>query len=580
VVQASGGAPANNFTAPVAYRVTAADATFSDYVVTVTVTPALNSIKTITAFSFVGFSGAPGIINEPAHTIAVTLPSGTVVTALTANFTALAPSVKIGAVVQTSGGVPTNDFTAPVTYRVTAADATFADYVVTVTPALSSIKTITAFSFVGFSGAPGVVTEPAHTIAVTLPSGTVVTALTANFTTVAPSAKIGAVVQTSGALPTNDFTVPVTYRVTAADATFADYVVTAIVTPALNSVKTITAFSFVGFPSALGVITEPAHTIAVLMPFGTSVTALTANYTTAASSVTIGAVIQTSGGIPTNDFTGPVTYTVMAADKSSVAYVVTVTVLPLNPTAPTLGEAGRFVIMANQAIATTSGSAISNGDIGITPAARTFITGLTPGVAGNFVELTGSTWAGMPSTSYAPADANPAPFPYPLAYASPHAAYATTGAMLTQASTDLGIATTFLSADPNPTAPTQACPTQLGTLTLTRGVYKAASDVLLTAGNLTLDAQGDPTSVFIFTITGNLTTGAPGGSITLINGAQARNVYFSTSGITTIAAGTTFYGNVFAWTKVAVNAGANITGSLYAVTDRVTLISDIVTKAP
>jgi Ice-binding-like len=180
----------------------------------------------ITAFSFVGFPAAPGTINEAAKTIAVTLPSGTAVTALTANFTTVAPSVKIGAAVQTSG-TTANNFSAPQTYRVTATDGTFADYVVTVTvtPALNSIKTITAFSFVGFPASPGTINEAAKTIAVTLPSGTAVTALTANFTTVAPSVKIGTAVQTSGTTA-NNFSAPQTYRVTATDGTFVDYVVT------------------------------------------------------------------------------------------------------------------------------------------------------------------------------------------------------------------------------------------------------------------------------------------------------------------------------------------------------------------
>ena len=246
-----------------------------------------------------------------------------------------------------------------------------------------------------------------------------------------------------------------------------------------------------------------------------------------------------------------------------------------NPTAPDLGEAGRFVIMANQLISTTGTTAISNGDIGITPAARTFITGFTPmGSAGDFAELTNGT-------SYAPEDANPSPFPYPLHYATlpVGAQWTTTGAMLTQAATDLGNAATFLAADPNPSAPTQVSPTELGTLVLTRGVYMTASNVGISTGPLTLDAQGDPDSVFIFNIGGTLTTGASG-SIILAGQAQAKNIYWRTGGDTVIAAGTAFYGNVIAWTQINVLAGANVTGSLFAVTDQVTLISDTVTKAP
>jgi hypothetical protein len=367
----------------------------------------------------------------------------------------------------------------------------------------------------------------------------------------------------------------VAYIVTAGNATTATYTVT--VTIATSSAKAITAYSLAG---VAGTIVEPAKTIGVLLPSGTNVTALAATFVTTGANVKVGTVVQTSTATA-NDFTSPVVYAVTAGDTTTVNYTVTVTFAAANPTPPVLGEAGRFVILASQAITTTGVTAIINGDIGIAPAARSFITGFTPaGPAGDFAELTGETWPGMASTSYAPADANPAPFPYPLGYALPHAVWSTTGAMLTQANTDLGVANTFLNADPNPTAPTQVCPIELGTLTMTRGVYKTASNVGITTGSLTLDAQGDPNAVFIFVIGGTLTTGAPGGSIVLANGAQAMNVFWTTGGTTIIGAGTIFYGSVFAWTQVNVLAGAQITGSLYGITDRVTLIADTVTKAP
>ena len=173
--------------------------------------------------------------------------------------------------------------------------------------------------------------------------------------------------------------------------------------------------------------------------------------------------------------------------------------------------------------------------------------------------------------SYAHDDTDPALIPAP---------YASTIAFINQTRTDLGIAYDFLAADPNPGAATQVCPTELGTLTLTKGVYKTASNVGITTGSLTLDAQGDANAVFIFSIEGTLTTGAPGGSIVLINGALAKNVYWRTGGATYIGAGTAFKGNVFAWTKIEVLAGAAITGRLFGITDRVTLIANAVTKAP
>jgi acetylglutamate kinase len=491
------------------------------------------------------------------------VPNGTSVTALVATFTTTGSSVKVGTVVQTSAATA-NNFTSPVLYTVTATDTTTAIYTVTVTVASSSAKTITAYSFAGFSGASGVINESAKTIAVTVPNGTSVTALVATFTTTGSSVKVGTVVQTSAATA-NNFTSPVPYTVTATDTTTAIYTVT--VTVASSSAKTITAYSFIGFSAYPGTVDEAAKTVTVTLPYGTDVTALTAKYTTTGTVVKIGSVVQTSEASPTNDFTTPKAYTVTAADLSTtlVPYTVTVTIAVANPTAPTFGETARFVILASQRITTTAGSAISNGDIGIEDQARSYYGGFTAGAnPGQLTVLTNGL-------SYAHDDIDPALIPSP---------YASTIAFINQVRTDLGIAYTFLAADPNPTAPTQVCPIQLGGLTLTRGVYKTASNVGITTGPLHLDAQGDPNAVFIFTTAGSLTIGAPSGGIILDNGALARNVYFRAAGITTIEAGIIAYGNIFSYAQVNMLAGASITGRLFSVNEQVTLISNAVTKAP
>ena len=72
-----------------------------------------------------------GVVDENAHTIAITIPTGKVKTALVFDFATSGASVKIGSTVQVSG-VTTNNFTSPVTYTVTAADGTTQDYIVTV----------------------------------------------------------------------------------------------------------------------------------------------------------------------------------------------------------------------------------------------------------------------------------------------------------------------------------------------------------------------------------------------------------------------------------------------------------------
>ena len=267
----------------------------------ITVTRALNPVKAITGFSVSGQTGST-TITESNHTIAVTMPYGTVVTALSPSITTT------GASVSPTSGTATN-FTSPVTYTVTAADGSTQTYSITVTVVANTAKAITGFSISGQTGSTAI-TESNHTIAVTMPYGTVVTALSPSITTTGAS-----VSPTSGTA--KDFTSPVTYTVTAADGSTQTYSVT--VTVAANPAKAITGFSISGQTGST-TITESNHTIAVTMPYGTTVTALQPTVTTT------GASVSPASGTATN-FTSPVTYTVTAADGSTQTYSVTVTVL-------------------------------------------------------------------------------------------------------------------------------------------------------------------------------------------------------------------------------------------------------------
>jgi hypothetical protein len=94
-----------------------------------TVAPS-ESAKAITAFGF-SSPAASGVIDATLHTVAVSVPSGTDLSALVATFSTTGASVTVGGIPQVSG-TTANDFTHPVTYRVTAADASTQDYVVTV----------------------------------------------------------------------------------------------------------------------------------------------------------------------------------------------------------------------------------------------------------------------------------------------------------------------------------------------------------------------------------------------------------------------------------------------------------------
>jgi uncharacterized protein (TIGR02145 family) len=204
---------AQDFADAVIYTVTAADNSTQDYTVTVTV--ASSTAKAITAFSFANYN-AVGTISETSHTIAVTVPFGTEVTALVPTI------IHTGTIIAPASGVA-QDFTNPVVYTVTAADASTQDYTVTVTVTPSSSKEITAFNFAA-PAAEGTISEASHTIDATLPSGTVVTALVPTIvhtgTSISPASEVA-----------QDFTNPVVYTVTAADASTQDYTVTVTVAP-------------------------------------------------------------------------------------------------------------------------------------------------------------------------------------------------------------------------------------------------------------------------------------------------------------------------------------------------------------
>jgi len=526
-----------------------------------------SSIKAISAFSFAGFPGSAGTVNEAAKTIEVTVPSGTNVTALIATFTTTGTVVRVGSAVQTSGTTP-NNFTSPVVYTVTAADGSTVTYTVNVTVASVTAKAITAFSFVGFPAATGVINEAAKTISVTLPVGTNLTNLIAKFTTTGINVKVGSTVQTSGSTP-NDFTNPVPYIVTAADNSTVTYTVT--VTVATTSAKAITAFSFAGYPGAVGTIDEAASpkTITVHVPQGTDVTNLIATFTTTGTVVKVGTTVQTSSSTA-NNFTNPVTYIVTAADGTSSTYIVTVldfvTVPVVN--APELGAIAPFggfgggAGMTNQGLLT-----VINGDIATT-GASTLITGFHD-LGGNVYTETPLNQGFVNGTIYS-ATAPPGSDPGVVAAAAALAAQ-TAFDNLSPASLPGGI-------DPGAG--------QLGGLTLAPGIYQAAGgSFLLTGVDLTLDAGGDANGIFVFQMASSLTVGGPGAprSIILTNGAQAKNVFWYVGSSATInaAGGGTMVGTILASAGVSFSTADNVAivtlnGRAIGLNASVTLVNTVI----
>jgi hypothetical protein len=367
-----------------------------------------------------------------------------------------------------------------------------------------------------------------------MPNGTNVTALVATFTTTGTGVKVGALAQTSGTTA-NTFTGPVAYTVAAADSTTATYIVT--VTVAVASAKAITAYSLAG---VAGTINETAKTISLTMPKATNVTALVATFTTTGTGVKVGALAQTSG-TTANNFTNPVAYTVTAADSTTVAYIVTATVTAAAGPAPvTLGTAGNFVILAKSAVSTTGTTKVV-GDIGLSPAAASFITGFSLIADSTNTFSTSSLVTGrLYSANYAP----PTPDNMTTAVSDMETAFTDAAGRSLPDFTELGAG-------------------DISGLTLVPGLYKWGTGVLITSAGVTL--SGGANDVWIFQIAQDLTVNNSA-IVTLLGGAQAKNIFWQVSGQATLGTAADFKGIILSQTLISLNTGAKMNGRALAQT--------------
>lgn len=131
-------------------------------------------------------------------------------------------------------------------------------------------------------------------------------------------------------------------------------------------------------------------------------------------------------------------------------------------------------------------------------------------------------------------------------------------AVADQAQIDLTSAYNTLAGLPCP--PANAIVADLGGTTKPAGVYCTASGIGVT-GILTLDGGGDPNATFVFQAGTELTTA---GDVVLINGAQAKNVYWQVGSSATIGTASQWKGNVIALTSITLVDNANLLGRALA----------------
>ncbi len=166
-------------------------------------------------------------------------------------------------------------------------------------------------------------------------------------------------------------------------------------------------------------------------------------------------------------------------------------------------------------------STIINGDIGTTGVSTT-MTGFHDSTGDGYTE-TGSN-AGLVNGRIYTAP----PPPVIFGPGGPFGGTAATFAIATAAASDALIAFNSISPGSLPGGASTAL--ELGGTTVYPGIYTAAGGAFqVKVSDLVLDAQGDPNAVWVFQAASSLTIGPVGGpavSVNLINGAQAKNVYW------------------------------------------------------
>jgi hypothetical protein len=244
---------------------------------------------------------------------------------------------------------------------------------------------------------------------------------------------------------------------------------------------------------------------------------------------------------------------------------------------PNLGAATTFGAFGGGAGITNQGlNTVINGDIGTT-GASTLVTGFHDAGVGCTYTETGSN-AGLVNGNIDTA-------PPPPTNACLEEGTTATFDIATQAASDAN--TAFLNLNPA-SRPGGADPGagQLGGLTLPPGVYKAAGgSFLITGSDLTLDAQGDSNAVWVFQTASPLTVGGPGAprNVILINGAQAKNVFWQVGSAATInaAGGGTVVGTIIASMGVTFSTPGNaavctLNGRALALNASVTMVNTVI----
>jgi hypothetical protein len=221
------------------------------------------------------------------------------------------------------------------------------------------------------------------------------------------------------------------------------------------------------------------------------------------------------------------------------------------------GGFGGTAGMTNSGIQT-----VVQGDYGTTQTAPTGVTGLHDSAGDIYTEVLGSDVGSVTGKLYTCTHSTTGPT---SVAANPVSCVIADDALLAAQAAYTRLSPAQL---PGGTDPSLAGG-QLGSLTLAPGVYTTATSFQITgltgADDLTLDAQGDPNASWVFQMGSTLTVGgaslAESRTVHLINGAQAKNVFWQVGSSATInpAGGGTMVGNIIAQTAITFSTVGSVT---------------------
>jgi len=205
------------------------------------------------------------------------------------------------------------------------------------------------------------------------------------------------------------------------------------------------------------------------------------------------------------------------------------------PAPVSLGTAGNFALLAKTEISSVPASIIT-GDVGISPAAETYITG--------FSQTDATGYATSPQVTgfiYAADMTPPTPTTMTTAISDMETAYTDAAGRTTPDHTNMGAG-------------------EIGGSTLASGLYNWGSSVTASSD---FTINGAANDVWIFQISGDLSISSAV-NVTLSGGAQAKNIFWQVAGTVTLGTTAHFEGIVLSQTAIILNTGSSINGRLLA----------------